>query len=139
MYTCPPPTPSSLWGTWSTIFGMNPATSVPVVSVRYLPTTPPELASPWGKRDDFELSSSRADSHALAASTTTRARTCSSFIVVLSMYDTPVARPLASVVTSRAIASDTMVSLPVLSAGRRRTLVEEKFALTAQPRLHWPQ
>ena len=35
---------------------MKPATSVPVVSVRYLPTTPLELASPCGKRDDFELS-----------------------------------------------------------------------------------
>src|SRR5437899_490917 len=37
-----PPTPSWLWGTWSVIFGMNPPTSVPVVSGMYLPTVPRE-------------------------------------------------------------------------------------------------
>ena len=53
---------------------------------------------PCGNFGDFELSSSRADSHALAASTTMRARTWFSRPVVLSMYDTPVARPSSSTV-----------------------------------------
>jgi hypothetical protein len=54
---------------------MNPPTLSPVESVRYLPTSPLEFASPFGKRDDVELSSSRADSQQLAATTTIRART----------------------------------------------------------------
>ena len=41
---------------------MNPTTLVPVVSVRYLPTAPLELASPCGNFDDFEFSRIRADS-----------------------------------------------------------------------------
>ena len=64
---------------------MNPATSVPVVSVRSFPTCPLELASPLGNFGDFELSSSRADSRALAASTTTRALTFLSAPVTVSM------------------------------------------------------
>lgn len=64
---------------------MNPAMSVPVVSVRYLPTMPLELARPLGKRDERELSSNRADSQALAARTTTRARRSVSCPVALSM------------------------------------------------------
>jgi hypothetical protein len=47
----------------------------PTVSIRYLPTTPEEFARPFGWRGDFELSRRRADSHALAASTTVRQRT----------------------------------------------------------------
>jgi hypothetical protein len=78
MYTCSPPTPSSLCGTWSSSFGMKPATSVPVVSVMYLPTVPLELASPSGNCAERELSSRRAVSSALAASTTIFARTCRS-------------------------------------------------------------
>ena len=117
-------------------FGMNPATSVPVVSVRYLPTTPLELASPWGNFDDFELSSSRADSHALAASTTTLAWTCWSVPLVLSMNDTPLARPSLPRVTSRAMALVRSVSLPVLRAGPMRTLVDEKLELVRHPLLH---
>jgi hypothetical protein len=69
----------------STIFGMNPDTSVPVVSVRYLPTVPLEFARPFGNCDDFELSSSLAVSHALAASTTILAEMCLSVPVFLSM------------------------------------------------------
>jgi len=99
---------------------MNPAMSVPVVSVRYLPATPLEFASPFGNSDDFEFRSRRADSHALAASTTTRARACRSLPSVLSTYATPVTRPL-------------------LRAGAIRTLVDVKFELLRQPRLHWPQ
>src|SRR5216684_7484874 len=134
-----PPTPSWLWGTWSIIFGMNPPTSVPVVSVMYLPTVPLAFARPLGERDDRELSSSRADSNALAASTTTLARTWRSVPVVLSTYATPLARPLGSTKTSRAMALVTRVSLPVARAGAMRTLVDVKFAFTLQPRLHWPQ
>src|SRR5205823_12180179 len=79
-----PPTPSWLWGTWSVIFGMNPPTSVPVVSVMYLPTVPLEFARPFGNRDDLELSSRREVSRALAARTTTLARTRRSAPVALS-------------------------------------------------------
>src|SRR6267143_5898710 len=131
-----PPTPSSLWGTWSAIFGMNPETPVPVVSVRYLPTTPLELASPSGNFGDFELRRRRAVSHALAASTTTLALAWFSRPVLVSMYVTPFARPLSLRVTSRAIALVSSVSLPVLSAGAMRTLVDEKLELVMQPRLH---
>src|SRR5262245_26200827 len=134
-----PPTPSSLCGTPSISFGMNPDTPVPVESVRYLPTTPLEFASPCGNFDDFELSRMRADSHALAASTTMRARTWLSRDVVLSMYETPLARPLSSTVTSRTIASVTIVSLPVARAGGISTDGDEKFECVAHPRLHWPQ
>ena len=75
MYTCMPPTPSQLWRGWSTMRGMKPLTPEPVVSVRYFPAMPLPLASPFGKRDDLEFNSNRALSHALAARTTTFART----------------------------------------------------------------
>src|SRR5262245_54264747 len=119
--------------------GTKPATSVPVVSVRYFPTVPLELARPCGNCEDLELSRRRADSQALAATTTTRARTCSSVLLLLLMNETPVARPCASTVISRAIAFVISVSLPVLSAGRMRTSGLEKFELVLQPRLHCPQ
>ena len=96
---------------------MKPCTLSPVESVRYLPTTPLELASPFGKRLDCEFSSNRADSQQLAASTTMRARTWCSASVSVFTYDTPVARPSAPVVTSRAIALGTIVSRLVWSAG----------------------
>jgi hypothetical protein len=66
-------------------FGMNPRTLTPVESVRYLPTTPLEFASPCGNFDDVELRRIRADSQALAARTTARARTRLSRDVFLSM------------------------------------------------------
>src|SRR5690606_3872685 len=106
---------------------------------RYFPTTPLEFARPLGKRADRELRRSRADSHALAASTTTRALTCSSAPVFLSMYETPVARPEASVVTSRAIALVMSVRRPVFRAGAMSTPGLEKLAFTEHPRLHCPQ
>jgi hypothetical protein len=46
---------------------------------------PLELARPPGNFDDFELSRSLADSSALAASTTTRARTFPSAPLTVSM------------------------------------------------------
>jgi hypothetical protein len=97
------------------------------------------LASPFGCRVERELSSRRADSQALAASTTIFARTCLSRPVALSTYETPVARPSASVVTSRAIAPVRIVSRPVASAGGSSTPGTEKFELVAQPRPHCPQ
>src|SRR5262245_47011780 len=125
----PPPTPSQLCGTWSISFGMNPPTSVPVVSVRYFPTTPLELASPCGNCDDLELSRMRDDSHELAARTTTRARTCSSRPVAVLMYDTPVASPCEFTVTSRAIALVMMRRRFVRCPGISSTLGDEKFEL----------
>src|SRR5262245_53687096 len=122
-----PPTPSSLCGTLLASFGMKPPTDSPVESVRYRPTTPLELARPFGKRGDFELRRSRADSHALAARTTIRARTWYSRRSCVLTYDTPVARPLASVTTSRAIAPATIFRRPVASAGGSRTEGDEKF------------
>src|SRR4051812_48438522 len=118
---------------------MKPCTLRPVESVRYLPTTPLELARPFGKRADFELSSSRADSQQLAATTMTRARTSRSVMSSVLMYDTPVARPSPLVMTSRAIAFETMVSLPVRSAGGSITDTLEKLACTEHPRPHCPQ
>ena len=55
------------------------------------------------------------------------------------MYVTPVARPSEPTVTSRAIALVSSVRRPVASAGAISTSGLEKFAFTAQPRLHWPQ
>ena len=49
------------------------------------------------------------------------------------------ARPLSSVITSRAIALVMMRSLPVASAGGSSTDGDEKFECVAQPRPHWPQ
>src|SRR4030088_3260064 len=115
---------------------MNPETPLPVVSVRALPTTPLEFASPFGNFGDFELSIRRAVSHALAARTTTLALAWFSLPVFVSIYETPLARPLSLRVTSWAIACVTSVSLPVLRAGAIRTFVDEKLELVMQPRLH---
>ena len=79
-----PPTPSQLCAGWSMSFGMKPDTLVPVVSVMCLPTTPLEFERPFGWRGDLEFSMRRADSSALAASTTTFARTWRSTPVALS-------------------------------------------------------
>src|SRR5579884_212258 len=124
---------------WSSIAGMWPETLAPVVSVRYLPTMPLEFARPFGNCDDLEFSNKRADSIALAASTTTLARTCSSAPELLSMYETPFASPSDPTVISRAIALVISASLPVSSAGAINTSGLEKFDLVWQPRLHWPQ
>ena len=107
MKRCDPLAPSSLCGTPFIIFGMKPRTLVPVVSVRYS-ATPLELPRPWGKRADFELSSSRAVSHALAAMTI-RPRVVLAAGVLVDVQVTPVARPSSPTVTSRAIALVTMV------------------------------
>ena len=109
--------------------GTNAPREAPVESLRYLPTTPLSLASPRGKRADLELSSSRADSPALAASTTTLAFTVNSCMVSVFTYDTPVQLPvLSSVSTSRTIAWVMSFRLPVLRAGLTSTDEAEKSA-----------
>ena len=92
-----------------------------------------------GKRADFEFSSSRADSHALAASTMIRARTWYSRRSSLLTYETAVASPFSSVTTSRAIAFGRIVSLPVASAGGSSTDGVVKFDRDTQSRPHCPQ
>src|SRR3989442_7619191 len=84
----------------------------PTESVRYLPTIPPELPRPCGWRLDVELSNSRADSHAAADSTTVRQRTCRSSPVALSMDDTAVTFPDASVMSSCAMELASTVTRP---------------------------
>src|SRR5580692_3473638 len=118
---------------------MTPQPSLPTESVKYLPTTPEEFASPSGNCADFEFKSKRADSQALAASTTARAFTRFSVRVPLSMYETPSALPSLPTITSRAIAPVTIVSLPVAIAGGIITWLELKFEAVTQPRPHWPQ
>ena len=68
-----------------------------------------------------------------------RAHVAGRWPVAVSTYETPVARPSASVVTSRAMAPVTSVSRPVASAGGSSTAGVEKFECVAQPRPHWPQ
>ena len=112
----------------------------PVESFKYLPTTPLELAKPFGKRELFEFNNKRAVSPALAAKTTIFPFTVYSCIVPVWIYDTPVAKPVAgSVNTSRAIANGNMVKLPVAAEGLINTDDDEKSAYAEQPRLHCPQ
>ncbi len=101
----------------------------PVESFKYLPTTPLELAKPFGKRELFEFNNKRAVSPALAAKTTILPRTVYSCIVPVWIYETPVAKPVAgSVVTSRAIANGSIVRFPVAADGLIKTDDEEKSA-----------
>src|SRR5258708_26505936 len=99
-----PPAPSSLYGGRLSRTGMCPCTLVPVVSVRYRPTAPLELARPSGCLDDFEFRSRRAVSQALAARTTILARTSWVLPVPVSTYDTAVAPPSFFLSTSRPLA-----------------------------------
>src|ERR1700757_2990030 len=65
-----------------------------VLNIKCFPTTPLEFASPFGKLEEWELSSSRAVSAPFAQRTTARARCrCSCFLE--SKYATPCARPCA--------------------------------------------
>src|SRR3954453_7219600 len=139
MYMCMPPTPSSLCGGMSSSLGMKPDTARPVESVRFFPSWLLEFDRPFGCRDDFELSISRADSHALAARTTAFERTVYSRPSAVFTYEKPVALPFSSGTTSRAISPVMIVSLPVFTAGGRNTDVDEKFECVMQPRPHWPQ
>src|SRR5580704_4676844 len=119
--------------------GKYPSPPLPTESIKYLPTVPEEFARPSGNEGDLELSSSRADSQALAASTTARALMRFSERVALSMYETPCALPSGPTSTSRAIAPVINVSLPVAIAGGISTWLELKFDAVVQPRPHCPQ
>src|SRR6185312_11588821 len=123
---CMLPVPSSLYRLRSISCGSHPPALEPVESCKYLPTTPLLFASPAGCFDDLELRSSLADSHALAPNITCLANTWYSCISSLLIYDTPVARPLASVSTSRTIALAITFRLPVFIAGITRHEDDEK-------------
>src|SRR5689334_25181725 len=111
----------------------------PVESVRLRPTCPEEFASPFENRDDLELSSSRADSHALAATTTALQRTCFSVRVALSTYETAVTLPSPLVISSRAMAPVNIVSRPVFIAGKIIAWLDENAEAVWHPRPHFPQ
>ncbi len=76
-------------------------------------------------RDERELSSNSADSHALAARITLRHRICFSVRVAVSTYDTALTRIESSVINSRAIALAMTVTLPVFIAGMIWTWLDE--------------
>src|SRR2546422_993964 len=97
---------------------------------------PDSLAIPFGNRGDFELSSRRADSHALAATTTVRQRIFVSVRMALSTYDTAVTLPSASVISSRAMAPVITCSFPVFIAGKIIAWLELKADAVCQPRPH---
>ena len=98
-----------------------------------------ELPRVFGNFELLELRRMRDDSSALAASTTTRARACTSSPVSRLTYETPVAFPSGPRTTSRTIAFVSSVSFPVACAGAIRTSGLEKFDRVAHPRPHWPQ
>src|SRR5215470_4180130 len=134
-----PPTPSWLCGGIFSSAGISPQPSLPTESVRYLPTLPVEFPKPSGNDGDLELRSRRADSHALAATTTAFVYTRFSVFVALSMYETASAFPSLPTTISRAIAPVINGSLPVAMAGGSRTWLELKFDAVMQPRPHCPQ
>ena len=109
------------------------------MSVRFLPTWPEPFAMPLGNFVDFEFSSNRADSQALAATTTARQRICFSVLVVLSIYDTAFTRPLSSTNSSRAIALLMIERFPVFIAGKIMAWLDVKAEAVRHPRPHCPQ
>ena len=118
---------------------MKPPTDRPVESVRYFPSGPLEFEARCGCRARLGVEhQARGLARAGGEHDVRRADVISGPSAVLT-YDTPVARPLASVSTSRAIAPVTIFSLPVAMAGGRNTDVDEKFECVAQPRPHCPQ
>src|SRR5262252_6043651 len=100
---------------------------------------PEELASPSGKSVEDVFSNKRADSQALAATTTDLAYTRFSAREALSIYETPLALPFLSTRTSRAIAPVIRVRRPVFCAGGMSTWLELKLEARRQPRPHCPQ
>ena len=101
--------------------------------MRYLPTTPLELASPCGNRFELELSSSRGVSAPFAHTTTAFARWKISFLSA-SKYFTPVARPFASVSIFRAYELGRISQRPVATAFGMTVTSELDFARTSQPK-----
>src|SRR5215207_3936902 len=69
-YTCIPPTPSSLYRLRPKSWGNTPPIDAPVLSCKYLPTTPLPLAKPLACLGAFEFNKSREDSQVLAATIT---------------------------------------------------------------------
>src|SRR5690349_23615096 len=134
-----PPIPSLLCRGRLARAGTKPLEAWPVVSVRYFPTTSEELPMPLGCWLDLELSSSRADSHALAATTTALQRTCFSLRVALSTYETAVTLPEPSVTSSRAMAPVIRLRRPVFMAGKIMAWLEEKAEAVRHPRPHCEQ
>src|ERR1700748_1307405 len=104
-----------------------PQPLLPTESVRFRPTCPEEFPKPSGNNLDLEFSNNRADSQALAATTTARAFTLSTERVALSIYETPVALPSGPTMISRAMAPVINVSFPVFKAGGISTWLELKF------------
>src|SRR5215813_11375928 len=108
-------------------------------SIRYRPTTPLEFARPCGNCADFDINSRRADSPALADSTTAFAFWNTSFLS-LSKYVTPVTRPLASVEISRTYEFTRTSQLPEAMASGIIVTAELDRAFTWQPKPeHMPQ
>src|ERR1700759_637440 len=139
LYTCIPPTPSSLYLLRLKRSGIIPPISAPVESCRYLPTASLLLASPLACLVDFEFSKSLALSQALAARITVLPVTWYSCISSLFTYETPVAIPSLSVSTSRAMAFVTRSIFSVFIAGITRQEEAEKSPYTLQLRPHCAQ
>src|SRR5271154_214007 len=118
--------------------GMTPLTAWPTVSVRLRPTCPDPLASPLGNCEDFEFKSRRADSQALAATTTALPLLVFSRRVALSAYDTPLTLPELSTRSSRAITPLIMFRRPVFMAGKIMAWLELNADAVRHPRPHWP-
>src|SRR5262249_44924796 len=121
-----PPMPSLLCRGRFVSAGTKPLIENPTVSVRLRPTWPEPLPMPFEKRADFELSSRRADSQALAATTPALHRTCFSVRVALSTYETAVTLPSELVINSRAMAPVRIVRRPDFIAGKIIAWLEEK-------------
>src|SRR5687767_10079283 len=116
-----------------------PDCEAPVESCRYFPSKPLLFPRPLGCTCDFEFSMMRVDSQVLAARIMVAPVTWYSCISSLFTYDTPVAFPFRSVMTSRTMALDMSSRLPVFRAGITRQEEAEKSAYTLQLRLHCPQ
>ena len=93
-------------------------TTEATVSVRYLPTMPPELPRPLRMARRLRVEQQPGRLARAAESTTVRQRTWRSSPVALSMYDTAVTLPEASVTSSRAMALASTVTRPVSIAGK---------------------
>src|SRR4029077_10243038 len=103
------------------------------------PTTLLLLLNPFACCVVFELSRIRALSQVPAASTTVFVFTSYSCMSSLLTYDTPVAKPLLSVLISLTTAFVITVRFPVFIAGITKQDEAEKSPYTLHERLHWPQ
>src|SRR6516165_2702838 len=104
------------------------------LNVRFLPTRPLSLASPFGQRDERELRSSRALSTAVQETTTMRAG-CSCSCPLSSMYTTLFARPSEVTSTLRAMHRLRSSIFPVSRASGTSAESVLDFAPVSQPKL----